>query len=400
MTFNAQTIFVVMFANFLALSLVWFYITRSYPNLGAVHYWKYASYAAAVAAAFSLFRGIGHPVLAMVVGNGLLIFSGCLAWMGVRHFYKRSIPWRTSLVLIGLSTAAFAVFTFWRDDMSARIVIYSFMQSVVLALVAMDLLKQSDRIAPGARLSAGLMMLVIVVHALRAGASVTAIGGDATMSKYNNFDYSNFQSGILIVLIFAAMAWNFGFLLMTIDRLRAEVAGLALVDDLTGAANRRRLFVRLFEECRASERNSEPFSLMVLDLDNFKAINDTHGHAAGDECLRSFTQAIDARLRASDLLTRSGGDEFCVILPATTLREAAALARKLIEVCRTLEVSWKGATIPVSASIGVAQWSRNLDNNPERLLAAADEALYDAKKGGRDRIAVSQHLPAPLRHSA
>lgn len=399
MTFNSQTIFVAIFANFLALSLVWFYITRSYPNLGAGSYWKYASYTAAAAAAFSLFRGVGHPLLPIVVGNGLLILSACLAWMGIRRFYKRSIPWRTSLVLTGVSTAAFAGFLFLHDDMSVRIIVYSVMQSIVLALAAIDLIKEDSRRAPGARMAAGVMLLVIGVHAIRAGASAMTIGSEALVSEYSNFDYTNFQSGILIVLIFAAMAWNFGFLLMAIDRLRAEVAGLALVDDLTGAANRRRLFVRLSEECRASERTSEPFSLMVFDLDNFKTINDTHGHAAGDECLRVFTRAIETRLRASDLLTRSGGDEFCVILPATTLREAAALARKLIEACRELEVSWKGAAIPVNASIGVAQWSRHL-GSPEMLLAAADEALYDAKKGGRDRIALSQAAPPPLRHSA
>lgn len=400
MIFDAHTVFVVIFANFLALSMVWFYITRSYPNLGAGHYWKYASYAAAAAAVLSLFRGVGHPVLPIVVGNGLLIVSGCLGWMGVRRFYKRSIPWRASLVMVTLSTAMFAAFTFLRDDMSARIVAYSVMQSIILALAARDLLKQDGRKAPGARMAAGVMMVVIAVHAVRAGVSVMTADGLVPVSGYNNFEYDNFQSGILIALIFAAMAWNFGFLLMAIDRLRAEVAGLALVDDLTGVANRRRLFARLSEECRVSERSSGPFSLMVLDLDNFKAINDTYGHAAGDECLRVFTRAVETRLRASDLLTRSGGDEFCVVLPATTLREAAALARKLIETCRKLEVSWKDATIPVSASIGVAQWSRNLDNNPELLLAAADEALYDAKNGGRDRIALSQHAPVPLRHSA
>ena len=395
MIFDAPTIFAVIFAYFVALSMVWFYITRSYPNLSSAYYWMYSSYAAAAAAALSLFRSSEQPLLPFVVGNGLLILAACLSWMGIRRFYKRPIPWRASLALTGLSTAAFAAFTYLRDDMSARIVVYSITQSIVLASAALDLLRHKGRKAHGARLAAGVMILVIVVHVVRSAASLMTVGGDVSVTEYNNF-----QAGILIVMIFAAMAWNFGFLLMAIDRLRAEVVDLALVDDLTGAANRRRLFVRLAEECRVSERNSEPFSLMLLDLDNFKLINDTHGHAAGDECLRMFTRAIEARLRPGDLLTRAGGDEFCVILPATTLREAAALARKLVETCRALEVTWQGKSILVSASIGVAQWSRHVNNCPEKLLAAADEALYDAKNGGRNQVALSQHPPATLRRSA
>ncbi|MFX6965338.1 GGDEF domain-containing protein, partial [Acinetobacter baumannii] len=82
---------------------------------------------------------------------------------------------------------------------------------------------------------------------------------------------------------------NFGFLLMAIDRLRSEVADLALLDDLTGVANRRHLVQRLTEECARSERSHAPFTLLAIDLDGFKRINDTYGHAAGDACLQHFT---------------------------------------------------------------------------------------------------------------
>lgn len=120
---------------------------------------------------------------------------------------------------------------------------------------------------------------------------------------------------------------------MTIDRLRAEVADLAMFDDLTGAANRRQFLGRLNEECARSGRGGEAFALLMIDLDDFKEINDNHGHAAGDECLRVFTRAAGSRLRAGDLLARMGGDEFCVLLPATTLREGAMVARHILEAC-------------------------------------------------------------------
>ena len=145
---------------------------------------------------------------------------------------------------------------------------------------------------------------------------------------------------------------------MAIDRLRNEVADLALLDDLTGVGNRRHLLQRLSEECARSERSGEPFALLVIDLDGFKAINDTHGHAAGDACLQHFTLMAQTRLRPGDMLARTGGDEFCIVLPASTLREGAMIARRMLEVCREDAAACAGGDIPISLSIGVAQWTR------------------------------------------
>ena len=136
-----------------------------------------------------------------------------------------------------------------------------------------------------------------------------------------------------------------------------------------------------------SERSSDPFTLLVIDLDGFKAINDTHGHAAGDACLRHFTLMAQTRLRPGDMLARSGGDEFCIVLPASTLREGAMIARRIVDVCRADAAACVGADIPIEVSIGVAQWTREV-GEPDRLIAAADHALYAAKKDGKNRHAV------------
>jgi len=193
--------------------------------------------------------------------------------------------------------------------------------------------------------------------------------------------------------VFLSMALNFGFLVMAIDRLRSEVADLALLDDLTGVSNRRHLAQRLSEECARSERSGDPFALLVIDLDGFKAINDTHGHAAGDACLQHFTLMAQTRLRPGDLLARTGGDEFCIVLPSSTAQEGALIARSVLEVCREDAVGCVGVDIPIAVSIGIAQWSREIGPFPDRLIAAADHALYAAKKRGKNCYAAYDPSP-------
>jgi diguanylate cyclase (GGDEF)-like protein len=153
------------------------------------------------------------------------------------------------------------------------------------------------------------------------------------------------------------------------------------------------LLQRLTEECARSERSGEPFSLLVIDLDGFKLINDTHGHAAGDACLQHFTLMAQTRLRPGDMLARTGGDEFCIVLPASTLREGAMIARRILDVCRADAAACVGDEIPISLSIGVAQWSREMGPYPDRLMAAADHALYAAKNDGKNRHAVYDPSP-------
>ena len=136
----------------------------------------------------------------------------------------------------------------------------------------------------------------------------------------------------------------------------------------------------------------------MIDLDGFKSINDTHGHAAGDACLKHFTLMTQTRLRPGDMLARTGGDEFCVVLPASTLDEGAMIARRILDVCRADAAACVGDDIPISLSIGVAQWTREMGPFPDRLMAAADHALYAAKKDGKNRYAVyapPAHEPTP-----
>jgi diguanylate cyclase (GGDEF)-like protein len=381
---SVPTLWTVFVINFLALGLIWAYVARSYPKLEAARFWTGSALAAAGGAALAMLRFDVDSLLPLLAGGTVMIFAACLAAMGIKRFYDRPVTWRGTALISGLSFAGLTFFMVGYDSVPLRILVYSVGQSVPLLLSLKLLLSRQDgRVNPGARLAGVVAVLIIAIYVIRAVGGLLQAGGDFSFIRN-----SPVQSVLILVLMFLSMSLNFGFLLMAIDRLRDEVADLALLDDLTGVGNRRHLLQRLTEECARSQRSGEPFTLLVIDLDGFKAINDTHGHAAGDACLQHFTLMAQTRLRAGDMLARSGGDEFCIVLPASTLREGAMIARRILDVCRQDAEACVGADIPIALSIGVAQWTRDIGLFPDRLMAAADDALYTAKKDGKNRHAV------------
>jgi diguanylate cyclase (GGDEF)-like protein len=389
---NVPTMWTIFVVNFLALALIWAYVMRSYPKFEAAPFWTGSAFFAAVGAALAMLRFVSDSLFTLIIGGSVIVFAACLAAMGIKRFYGQPVTWRGTAAITGLTVAGLTFFSFGHDSMAMRISIYSLGSMLPLALTLKLLLRERDgRKNPGARLAAIVAILIISIYAFRAVGFLFRLGGDFTAVSSNPV-----QSVLMVALSFLSMALNFGFLLMAIDRLRNEVADLALLDDLTGVGNRRHLLQRLTEECARSERSNEAFALLVIDLDGFKGINDTHGHAAGDACLQHFTLMAQTRLRTGDMLARTGGDEFCVVLPASTLREGAMIARRILDVCRADAEQCVGADIPVSVSIGVAQWTREMGAFPDRLIAAADHALYDAKKNGRNCHAVYDPAPPPL----
>ena len=348
-----------------------------------------ACFFAAAGAGISMLRGNSPSLVPLLAAGSLLIFACWLGAMGIQRFYGRNVSWAIALQTTALCVAGMAYFVFVREDMAMRILIYSLGQSAPLVMtLPLVFSKQAGPINSGARLAGIIAIGIVAVHLIRSAGALTNVGGEVSFINFNTF-----QAALILVLVFLSMMWNFGFLLMAIDRLRNEVADLALLDDLTGAANRRRLLGKLDEECVRSDRTQQPFSLLTVDLDGFKEINDRNGHAAGDECLRAFYRTGTSRLRTGDLLARMGGDEFCVVLPATTLREAAVVARQIVDACRETPAHVEGMPIAMTASIGVAQWRKEVGLHPQRLLASGDEALYDAKKGGKNRYALENDAP-------
>jgi diguanylate cyclase (GGDEF)-like protein len=179
-----------------------------------------------------------------------------------------------------------------------------------------------------------------------------------------------------------------GHITLSINRLRQQteaLAQLAHTDALTGLANRRYLIEHLEREFTRAKRYRRPLTLLYLDLDGFKAINDQFGHLFGDEILRNIALSMRAVLRSADVLARIGGDEFAVLLPETTIKGAMGVATKLSRALKAFGTNLSEAIPDLSFSAGIAQM-RFEDESIDDLLARADSVQYDAKAAGHGQI--------------
>nr|WP_225937169.1 diguanylate cyclase [Myxococcus sp. RHSTA-1-4] len=171
-----------------------------------------------------------------------------------------------------------------------------------------------------------------------------------------------------------------------------ELQRLSSTDGLTGVHNHRHFQERLRDEFRRAQRYDDALSLILLDLDHFKSVNDQHGHAAGDGVLREVAGALQRGVRETDLVARYGGEEFAVLLPRTHLTGALTVAERVRRELRALRVGPDGC-LRVTASLGVSSFPHRSVLTPEQLLLTADEALYRAKHEGRDRICLHSQMP-------
>jgi len=169
--------------------------------------------------------------------------------------------------------------------------------------------------------------------------------------------------------------------LQTLRRSQAALARLVTQDSLTNVLNARAFADRLGQELDRNRRYPRPLALMYMDLDNFKVINDTHGHQTGDAVLRLVADAMRKSVRTADIVGRLGGDEFAVLMPETDAQLADAAAKRLVAGLRNV---FKG-TPNVTASIGLVSCTAT-DASTDDLLRRADQAMYDAKRKGKDRV--------------
>ena len=179
---------------------------------------------------------------------------------------------------------------------------------------------------------------------------------------------------------------------ITISRANAysKVLQYATLDALTNLNNRRQFETRLKQEIAITKRQSNPLCAMMIDIDYFKKVNDTYGHASGDVVLRTVATVIKAHLRESDIPARYGGEEFAVLLPYTHIEEAQIVGERLRKAIEETSVQLDNFNINVTISMGLAEF--HSDESGEELFERADKALYEAKESGRNRVCISKNV--------
>jgi len=170
------------------------------------------------------------------------------------------------------------------------------------------------------------------------------------------------------------------------DRFQQKMYDAALHDGLTKAFNKRHFLERLAVEVAYARRHKTPLTLIMLDVDHFKQVNDKHGHLAGDHVLVGLAAIIEKQLRTEDLFARYGGEEFAVLCRGASLGNAAVLGERLRVQVEAAKFEHGGNVIPVTISLGIAAQSDKAADGATQLVSEADAGLYDAKRGGRNRV--------------
>ncbi len=206
------------------------------------------------------------------------------------------------------------------------------------------------------------------------------------VDKHENGDLAGIRKSLYLNLLVCLLvtAIVVSIVSVALRRYQARITALATTDQLTELLNRRGFDLLASQALQEARRNQSQLCALMLDLDSFKELNDSHGHQAGDEVLRGFSRNLRDDLRQADILCRWGGEEFALLLKDTSMEQARALAQKIRQRTEQSEFEYNGSTLHVTTSIGLAQL--HADESLEQLLARADRALYRAKQGGRNRL--------------
>jgi len=382
MILDSRTLIVVALMLSTMLGVALFLTWRVNRSIVALRHWAVANLLMAVGFLLIALRGPQPSTLELLASNAAIAGGSLWIWLGVRSFFSQPAPVETAGVLFGVKMAALLIFIEIVPDTAARVAIATLFLAVVSVLCAIDLLRAANWTSA---VPAGGLGYILLGHAgfNVARAILTLHGGHLPhLLSPSTVQTLGFAESLLIIL-----ALGVGFIIMTTERLQAELRRAATYDALTGVFNRRAFLDVAEREFARFQRRGAPFSLLLLDIDHFKRINDTFGHQAGDEMLRSFSALALGALRQGDLFGRYGGEEFCALLPDTPCEGARIVAERLRESLSELVIEHEGNLIATTVSIGVAE-SRPGAESFDAIVSEADMALYHAKAGGRDRVEV------------
>ena len=315
------------------------------------------------------------------VGNLCIVASLIALQRGLWYFFGCGRPWLWHAALMTAAAIASA-YGVEQEHGAWRVGVISGSLALLCFSTAWDVQVQAQRRLDqrwGALLAipvllAGFVFAFRVLAVLRSPDTGDQMVANTTLSA---------ASAMLYQIV--ALAFQLTLVALVVSRFVAELQKASRYDPLTGLLNRRAFDEALAAEVQRSRRLGETFSVLMLDADHFKEINDREGHAAGDRALQHLGTLLAAHMRDIDRVGRYGGEEFVVLLPGTAQADAAVTAERLREKVQALPPRWQERVLPLTISIGVAQW-RGAGDDLAALMARADAALYRAKEAGRNSV--------------
>jgi diguanylate cyclase (GGDEF)-like protein len=367
----------------IALSAIMLMVLRSVArnSVAGVREWTVANVLAIVALLLFAARGRIADVLSIDVANLLFLGAPALMLAGFERHLGRRAPYRPLVALVATSTVALGIFHYWVDAMAVRVALSSLFHGIVCVAMAWALRPWAhpDQARYPVRFAFGAALTLATAHAVRT--VMYAVHHDAHVTL---FDASTVNLVCFALGTLALPGLTLGAVMMANAGLIGQARYAAEHDHLTGAWSRRAFFGRAERVHADAVRTGGPLSLLIFDVDHFKAINDTHGHAVGDRVLADLVARTGTVLRG-DACARLGGEEFAVLLPDADADAAVHLADELRRTLERAVVAGAGdAPVRYTISVGVA----SLDDGESlaSLLQRADAALYAAKRGGRNRV--------------
>lgn len=274
------------------------------------------------------------------------------------------------------------LYTLLMEQYAARVVMGSLVFCLQIGFILRALL---DPRLP--RPGRGRYILLTAFFALLTSLLLRALAAAMGWMSSNNDEAGRlWLTMVFVVALCAVISISLGFVYMTMERAEQRNFELAMKDMLTGLSNRRAISDQLHMAVSRAQRQGQYLSVLMLDIDHFKRVNDGYGHQAGDAVLRGVARTLQSRLRAQDQIGRFGGEEFLLMLPDTHLEGATTLAEALRQAVEASPTQWGAHSISVTISIGVAGGVISGAHTVDGLVAAADAAMYRAKQGGRNRV--------------
>lgn len=339
-------------------------------------------------ALFSL-RGSISDWLSLVLANASLSAAIACFTQAMLTFQQRRAP---AFWLWTPAAVAAATLTLSNSLMLNLGVMAAVLGAQTVALIAVVLQRHAVTVGRGKNLIVLALLIVIGIFLTRLLGVVAGVDQSVSVDQSSLLQSATHTLGMVGIILLTV-----GFVIMNKERADSLNVELAMRDELTRLHNRRAILEALQQQMASARRTGAPLSVLMLDVDHFKRLNDALGHVAGDQVLRGIADAVRPRMREDDLPGRLGGEEFLVVLPHSTREAAGQIAERLrTAVHEAVFAVDCAAPVSVSVSIGVAQFDPKRHADCDSLIQQADQALYRAKSGGRNRVELDLSSQEPV----